>query len=348
MGGLSRKYNTILTISEQRNMPYLLLDAGNALFDSEINRVDESRDSITARGIADIYTKMQYNAVNVGPNDIAAGIPFLLELDKVPWISANYFNPSGEPVFQQYIIRKLKGLSIAVIGMTPAPENLADNYHYQAWTDILPQLVTRLREETDFIILLSALSQQENETIARRFPQVRIILSSLISRRNTYPRPINNAIIAQTAYQGKYLGHLAVSNGTGSRWQYQDEESQKRLKQRIKALDYRISRLEKTSSQPKQKPSTIKILSAERQKLEEQLKKQLSFQESSSPSFYSAEFTALTSNLPEEEGSRAIVDAIKRARQVFINEKRQENRRRYQKQRQQKISAENHGDKNAP
>ncbi len=325
-----------------------MLDAGNALFDSKVSRETESRDSIKARGIADIYTKMQYTAVNVGPNDIAAGIPFLLELDKVPWISANYFNSSGEPAFQPYTIRKLEGLSVAVLGLAPLPENLPDNYHYQAWTDVLPQLITQLREEAEFIILLSALPQQENETIARSYPQIRIILSALISNGNTYPRPINNAIIAQTAYQGKYLGHIAVSNGKGAPWQLEDDESKKRLEQRIRALDSRISRLERISSQTEKQPSTIEILSAERQKLRDQLKKHHSVQGDSSPSIYSAEFTALTANLPEEKGISKIVAAVKREIQVFNNEKRKENRKKYQQERQQKLSAKNQGGEKAP
>lgn len=307
-------------------MPFLLLDSGNALFDSEISRNPGSLQSITARGIADVYAEMDYDAVNVGPADMAAGIDFLLELDKVPWVSANFFTPSGDPVFHEYLIRKIEHFSLAIIGLTSPPVLPEESFVYRHWEEVLPPLIARVSEEAEFIILLSALPQQENLTLARRFPQIRIIFSADLSRTNAPPRLINNAIITQTAYQGRYLGRLGVANGKATTWQ-RGNISRQKIEQQIQSLESRINRFETLSVKTGEKPQAIAVLSAEKKKLQNLLKKHQQ-EPHGKTSSYEVGFTPLTTSIPEEKKISSIVAEIKRKIHFFYEEKR----RKYQQE----------------
>ena len=62
------------------DFPFLAVDAGNLLFKHEqIAPALVQQTTITARGIMDAYNLMQYDAVAVGRNDLAAGLSFLKE-----------------------------------------------------------------------------------------------------------------------------------------------------------------------------------------------------------------------------------------------------------------------------
>jgi hypothetical protein len=338
MGGLSRKYHKILEISQKRAVPYLLLDSGNVLFKASSVMEVESQSKISARGIAKIYEAMQYKAVNVGPHDIAAGIPFLQELDTVRWLSANYFEPSGKPVFEQYLIENMENFRVAVTGVTPPPESLSAGYLYRSWMDVLPQLIVGLAKDSDFIVLLSALSRGENIKIAQKFPEIRIILSADASHGNASPMHVNNTIITQVANQGKYLGHLALSNATGASWLHNNKDNGVIIKQQIEAITYRIARLEKISNQPRANTTSIETLRSKMKELQDQLaghEERLGQTNLPDQSSYVVDFVALTPNIPEEKNISNMEDAIQNEINVFNNDKR---KRRQQERLTQQFS----------
>ncbi len=180
----------------------------------------ESQEKITAAGIIDAYKKMGYDAVAVGPLDLAAGAEFLKQQDKpaFPWISANLLNTDNHPVFPPFIIKQTGQSTTAIIGLTGA-ESLPANLHTGDWHTILPAQLQILAKKCDHIILLSNLPEKENYEIAQQYPEIRIIISADPQFSNLSPVINNSTLITQTAQQGKYLGRLDIEWGNTGKWE---------------------------------------------------------------------------------------------------------------------------------
>jgi 2',3'-cyclic-nucleotide 2'-phosphodiesterase (5'-nucleotidase family) len=180
----------------------------------------ESQEKITAAGIIDAYAKMGYDAVAVGPLDLAAGAEFLKTQDKpaFPWISANLLNTDNHPVFRPFIIKHTDQSTTGIIGLT-GTTSLPANLHTGDWQTILPAQLQILAKKCNHIILLSNLPEKENYEIARQYPEIRIIISADPQFSNLSPVINNSTLITQTAQQGKYLGRLGIEWGNTSKWE---------------------------------------------------------------------------------------------------------------------------------
>lgn len=214
---------------------------------------------------------MEYNAINIGTYDLVAGIPFLQNLSFLPWVSANFYDAAGQPLFQPYIIKSIIDLNIGIIGLSPDTDQHAGHIQYQSWQEALPPLLAELEKKTDLIIVLSSLAMTENENIALNFPSVRIIFSAVTGNRNVPIRQENEALLTQTMDRGRYLGYLFLQNPQMGKWQERSSVANEKNQQRT--LRYRLQRIntilqrQKNMSDPNRKQ-----LLEEKEKLKLQLK----------------------------------------------------------------------------
>ena len=121
MGGLARKA-TIIDQVKEKNNNVLVLDAGNLFFkNNKVTNADSEYLKMTADIIKDAYNIIGCNAFNVGEKDFAAGLDFLLKLEKesnFPYLSSNIYKNNGEQIFNSFEIIELNGKKTAVIGLT--------------------------------------------------------------------------------------------------------------------------------------------------------------------------------------------------------------------------------------
>jgi 2',3'-cyclic-nucleotide 2'-phosphodiesterase (5'-nucleotidase family) len=163
---------------------------------------------------------MGYDAVAVGPLDLAAGASFPVKQGNphFPWISANLLNTDDSPVFPPFIIKKTGQSKTGIIGLT-GNASLPANLHTGDWHIILPAQLKILSKKCDHIILLSNLSKNDNDEIARHYPGIRIIISADLQSSNLNPVVSTNTLIVQTLQQGKYLGRLDIAWEKSSKWE---------------------------------------------------------------------------------------------------------------------------------
>ena len=121
LGGLARKASVIDEIKTKHDN-VLVLDAGNLFFkNNKVTNADSEYFKMTAEIIRDAYNVIGCNAFNVGEKDFAAGLDFLLSLEKAsnfPFISSNIYKNNGTQLFKSYEIIELNGRKTAVIGLT--------------------------------------------------------------------------------------------------------------------------------------------------------------------------------------------------------------------------------------
>jgi 2',3'-cyclic-nucleotide 2'-phosphodiesterase (5'-nucleotidase family) len=82
----------------------------------------------------------------------------------------------------------------------------------------LPDALTSLRKDADFILLLSNYDLAENQDIARTCPAIDLILQTGHAVGNMNPLEINQTLIAQAEIRGKYLGVLDIDWNGHDRW----------------------------------------------------------------------------------------------------------------------------------
>lgn len=186
---------------------------------------------------------MAFDAVNIGPADLRGGIDFLTKIDTLPLVNSNFFSIEGNPVFPWKRVIQRSNLKIGIIGVTPQPSGVPKNIVYRTWQDVLPELVPAVKNESDVIVLLSSLDHFENIEIAKRFEDIRVIISSVRSKPNFSHFPTQKTLITQTISRGQYLGYLAISNSTGQKWAIEYSDRINAMQDKIKNIERKIDNL---------------------------------------------------------------------------------------------------------
>jgi len=171
--------------------------------------------------IIESFNLMGYDAMGVGDDDFALGKESLLEISKKansPILSSNLFDEAtGKPLFQPYLLKEINGLRIGIFSLLspdvfptqgdPRRKGLI----FRSPVEIAQNMVRELQPKTDFIILLSHLSYPKDMELAQTVPGIHLIIGSHTGINLTYPPPIRNTIIVQTAPKGMYGARLDLT-----------------------------------------------------------------------------------------------------------------------------------------
>jgi hypothetical protein len=255
LGGLSKKAYQLEKIRGLYDFPNLAVDAGNLLFKQErLAPALLQQMTITAEGIIDSYNLMQYDAVAVGRNDLAAGLSFLkeqAERTKFKWLSANLVRKTDKkPIFSASLIRKFGNLTVGIIGLTGHDGKVKFQDNEDAvilpWPKVLPEYIADLSPKCDLLILLSNNKSDQNQKIAESFEDIHLIIQSSPSSRNSVPRQVNKSLIAQTGKQGKYLGWMLIDWQKSKTWGRKGAIKELATKkQELDGVNGRINRIER-------------------------------------------------------------------------------------------------------
>ncbi len=158
----------------------LFLDLGNAFYPGLLSRF--SYGSL----MMDYLDYFGFTATLVSSQDLNIGLgnlEFLSRRKKTALLSAN-IEKKGQPVFAPYCKVNIKGKNIAFIGITSPTGffDIAEKQLFEAsFSDINSELsitIDKLRmENTDFIVILSGLSYEENVSMMKKHKDVSLCIS---------------------------------------------------------------------------------------------------------------------------------------------------------------------------
>lgn len=198
----------------------MILDSGNLFFSqSPIPDNIMPQMKLKADLLAEAYTKIGIDALNVGELDLASGVKYLLDLKKrrgLPLVSSNMvYREGGKTVFQPYIIKEVNGVKVAVMGLIPALSSLeaGDDKEIQVLNpmETAKSMAGRLRKKADILIILSNLGQSEDEKLAGEVPGIDVIVGGRNRALLQTPVQVGNSLILQAQAQGKQVGRLDLS-----------------------------------------------------------------------------------------------------------------------------------------
>jgi cytochrome c553 len=327
LGGLSKKAYQLEKIKELYEVPSLTVDGGNLLFKHEtLAPALVQQMTIQAEGIIDAYNLMQYNAVAIGKNDLAAGLSFLKKQasrSKFPWLSANLVHKSDrKPIFSASTIHNFDNLTVGIIGLTGQDGKVQFQENEDAvilpWQDVLPDHIAELSSRCDLLVLLSNNTARQNKEIAESFEDIHIIIQSSPRSGNFNPELINRSLVVQTGKQGKYLGWMLIDWQKSKTWGRQGAIKEMAVKkQELDGINGRISRIERGEQKENLSENTRyqKLLQSR-----DLLLSQIIFLENElhdlirtghAPSTFENNFIALDLNLPDQAEVEKIVKATK-------------------------------------
>ena len=286
--------------------------------------------TVTAQGIIAAYSQMSFAAVGVARQDLAAGLPFLLAVQKksnFPWLSANLLSRTEQkPWFKPHTLITAGVMRIAVIGLTgQGSESLLadkDNAVIAPWENVLPKEIAQLRGRADMTILLSSFPAPINRKIAEAHPEIHLILQGGNTQGNIPPERVNNTLITQVEAQGKSVGILEAHwNAQSKRWEEPGPENlltdKKNEMDRLRWQLNRYHRHGEPEQAFKEQPQVLEAYNdmlARQRLLEEEIVRLTAAQnarEASRQRFssYNSHFEAMRKDLPDNPAVRAIVDA---------------------------------------
>lgn len=241
MGGLSKKTKKIKETAGRNNLPSLLVDSGNVLFNNASHKKVRREAVVNARGLADIYQAMGYAGIAVGRFDLLYGIDFLIELERegLPLLSANIYS-DNKLVFKPYISVVVAGQKIALIGITNAPDT--DRYSVSAPREALNRILPGVAETHDVIVILSNTSHKTTRELAEKFSLPKIFIGADHRKGNIAPVLVNSSLITQVDTLGRYLGVLFIE-WNGNRWQPDYSQELTQLHNRLKNEKWQRERL---------------------------------------------------------------------------------------------------------
>jgi len=301
------------------------VDSGNVLFSSIRLDSGESAETIVATGISEIYAKMRYDAVAVGLFDLSAGLDFVQDSGNsgMPWVSANLYDLSGNRLFNPYLSINKGGSRIAVAGITGTTGEKSDDFLITDGVEELRKLIPELSANHDLIIVLSNMSHNQSLDLTRIFPEVSIVIGADQKKGNVTPFVSNNAVLTQTAPQGKYLGVLSVF-WADTRWKVDHTKKLSQLNKHLESTNWELNRLKavkkQSSERYKKKKARIennrKIIVKEIAELEAAQKEQsLSDPQSS----FKSNIIPLNPSIPEDRQINFLVRSVKEKMNRYTN-----------------------------
>jgi 2',3'-cyclic-nucleotide 2'-phosphodiesterase (5'-nucleotidase family) len=193
----------------------LILDAGNALYASK-GPAKTTRGQVTIEAM----NRMGYDAMTLGYRDLFLGRETLTQRmteANFAVLSANVINrESGELFALPYVVKRVDGHQVGIIGVTNTPESLptaegAAEFEVTDPRAAIPGYVKEVAEVADIIVLLSHLGLEADQEISAEFPQIDVVIGGY-SRKVLPPRRFqeNRAVIGQAGYRGEWMGRLDI------------------------------------------------------------------------------------------------------------------------------------------
>jgi len=262
VGGLARRASIIRDL-EKQGKHLLILDAGNSFFKAQDSPSFKERKK--AGLIATAYQRMGYHAVNVGFNDLLAGIEFLRGLQRevnLPLVSANLLDGmGGKPVFKTHVVLDAGGTKIGLLGLTSdaafRERTAPEGYFVSNPVAAAKRVTAELEGNCDIIVALCNLgSFKEYTNLVQQVEQIDFIFGS--GGKGSYHQTIRSdgarkALLFQIYPKGQYLGKIDFKVVEGTR-DFVDLSHKARMEKQIERIERQLDMYRSGTGRAKSMP----------------------------------------------------------------------------------------------
>lgn len=211
-GGLAERVTLIKNL-RQKEKPFLLVDGGNlvhlfGLYD------------LGASCVMRIMNIMGYNAAGAGWQEMFHGVNSALKMKdeaQFPLLSATITKKSdGTNVFKPYVITRVGTTGVGIISVcdsTEASKYLppkVNDYIILSKYDVLKHTLREISSQSDYVVVLSQLSPDENKKLLMNFPIIDLIVESNHNTKYDSPVVTSDGIIVSSGRGGQFAGLITL------------------------------------------------------------------------------------------------------------------------------------------
>jgi 2',3'-cyclic-nucleotide 2'-phosphodiesterase (5'-nucleotidase family) len=199
----------------------LVVDAGNFLFRSiNLFSITEEADKVAAGYVSRGMSLVRYDVANVGPNDLAAGLDFLMDIRKdakYTIISSNIVSAkTNAPIFDTSVVKTVGGVKVGFFGI--AGGNVSGAHDRDTFSFADPEatgrkMVAELSKKATVIVALLAMDRKEAYDFAAAVPGVDLIITTSEPQPIPIPKPTGTAYMASGDEKGKRVGRATIVVG---------------------------------------------------------------------------------------------------------------------------------------
>ncbi|MCM3618949.1 bifunctional metallophosphatase/5'-nucleotidase [Sutcliffiella horikoshii] len=191
--------------------PSALVDIGD-----NMDRFHPITEATGGKANTALLNKLRYDFVTFGNNEGITldhqGLSELYEEAEFPVLAANLFEEDGgyPQWVKPYEVKDMDGINVAFFGVTVFYQHF---YSLLGWKiedpyTILEKYLPELKEKADIIVVLSHLGISDDEELARRFPEIDVILGGHTHHVLPDGRFIGDTLICGAGKYGQYIGQV--------------------------------------------------------------------------------------------------------------------------------------------
>ena len=208
------------------------MDAGDFLFKADRLPVPPASGKLSAKSaeiadkqknaalmLLDFYKEIGCSLAGVGQKDLAAGVDFLRSSAAsrgITLISANLYK-DGKLLFAPHAVIEKNGVKI---GFTAVTSCNAVRYHGDEFECVSPEQVldteiSALKQQSDFVVLLSNAGDGINRRLAKKFPDIDLIIKSGYGSKTYSPQMFGSVPAVMTHPKGKSIAVVTLKKKEG-------------------------------------------------------------------------------------------------------------------------------------
>lgn len=217
VGGIARVASAVRQVRTQCPGEVLLLHAGDVLSRGDVLTV-----GTRGRVNFELMKHIGYDVMTPGNGDFYGGVLPLIAAQRqaaLPMIHANIAKKaSGELLFPPYVLRKVNGIRIAVLGLgvVRMEHPLAKPLAFRDPLAEAAHYVPGLRRKADLVVVLSHLGYEADQALAARVPGIDLIVGGHSHTvlheplRVAGPDGTRDVVIVQAGNLERFLGRVDI------------------------------------------------------------------------------------------------------------------------------------------
>ncbi|RJP29717.1 MAG: hypothetical protein C4533_01645 [Candidatus Omnitrophota bacterium] len=214
-GGISRRA-TLVKEMRQKYPDLLLLDAGAFTAGGPLDeftqnsQLDMQRSKINFKAME----MMRYDAVNIGNDEFNFGRDFLEKEAVNSGIKFLSCNINKSKSILPYMIKKVKGTRIGIIGLTDlGAMPKAQGLEFVEPVAALKNTITKVRKEADIIIVLSHLGESGDLSLINNVPGIDVLISGGLQTGKEPFVKVNSTLMLRPSWQARKLNKAVLDIG---------------------------------------------------------------------------------------------------------------------------------------
>ncbi len=167
----------------------------------------------------ELMNSFHYDAITIGNNEGISNshevVEHLFNHANFPVVLANLREEDGSMphwAVQNKIITSKKGTRIALVGLTAAyPLSYEPNHwHVKMLKETMDEVLPQIKGKYDVLILLTHIGLNMDVFLAKKYPQIDLIIGGHTHDLLKNGREVNGVWITQTGKWGNYVGNIAI------------------------------------------------------------------------------------------------------------------------------------------